>query len=127
MSLRMASGWPSTPNESGVWEVYVSRFPSFTDKRQLSRGGGVQPLWRGDGRELFYLAMDASVMSVRVGDGPTLAPALAVRLFGTNVDPTHNSPHYAVSPDGQRFLLLDPGPRRPSKIHLLLNWLRPID
>ena len=43
-------------NESGRWEIYVAAFPTFTAKRQLSSGGGVQPQWRADSRELFYLA-----------------------------------------------------------------------
>ena len=43
-------------DESGRWEVYVAAFPAFTSKRQISSGGGVQPQWRADGRELFYLA-----------------------------------------------------------------------
>ena len=112
-------------DESGVWQVYIARFPSFADKRQISRDGGVQPLWGVDGRELFYLSPDASVMSVRMEGGPTLTPSQAVRLFGTNVEPTSQLPQYAVTPDGQRFLLLDRGPRRPDKIHVLVNWIRP--
>ena len=99
-------------DESGAWEVYVARFPGFTFKRQLSRGGGVQPLWRGDGRELFYLGMDSWLMSIPLSGGPTLGPGSAVRLFETNVEANANHPQYAVSPDGQRFLLLDP--RAPS-------------
>ena len=56
-------------DESGVWEVYVAAFPTFTAKRQVSSGGGVQPQWRADGRELFYLAPDGSIMSVPVDTG----------------------------------------------------------
>jgi len=48
----------SNANESGAWEVYVAAFPSFTSKRQVSSGGGVQPQWRADGRELFYVASE---------------------------------------------------------------------
>ncbi len=43
-------------NESGTFDVYVAAFPSFTSKRQVSKGGGVQPLWRGDGREILLPA-----------------------------------------------------------------------
>ncbi len=53
-------------DESGRWEIYVAAFPTFTSKRQISSGGGFQPQWRGDGRELFYLSPDGSLMSVRV-------------------------------------------------------------
>ena len=45
--------------ESGRWEVYVAAFPSFAEQRQVSSGGGCQPRWRKDGKELFYLDLQA--------------------------------------------------------------------
>jgi Tol biopolymer transport system component len=51
-------------NESGRWEVYVASFPSFTNRRQISVAGGCQALWRKDGKELFYLTLEAKLMSV---------------------------------------------------------------
>ena len=59
-------------DESGRWEVYVASFPGFTSKQQLSGQGGVQPQWRADGRELFYLALDGTMMSVGVEPGREL-------------------------------------------------------
>src|SRR6185436_9731260 len=56
-------------NESGAWEVYMAAFPSFASKRQISHAGGSQPQWRADGRELFYLAGDGTMMSVNVEPG----------------------------------------------------------
>ena len=50
-------------DESGAYEVYVARFPEFTAKRRISGHGGVQPQWSGNGRELFYLALDGSLMA----------------------------------------------------------------
>ena len=47
-------------NESGRWEVYIARFPEFTDRRQVSNNGGVQGYWRKDGKELFYLGLDGA-------------------------------------------------------------------
>jgi len=41
--------------ESGQWEVYVASVPSFSGKQQVSVAGGVQPNWRQDGRELFFM------------------------------------------------------------------------
>jgi eukaryotic-like serine/threonine-protein kinase len=49
-------------DEAGRWEVFVASFPGFTSKRQISKDGGVQPQWSGDGRELFYLTTDGSMM-----------------------------------------------------------------
>ncbi len=110
-------------NESSRYEVYVAAFPSFTSKRQVSKGGGVQPLWRGDGREIFYLAPDGSMMSVAIDTSNGLAAAAPRRLFATNVQPSYQLPQYAVTADGKRFLLLDRGPSRPHAVHVLLNWL----
>ena len=75
-------------DESGRWEVYVAAFPAFTSKRQVSSGGGVQPQWRADGRELFYLAPDGSMMSVRVDtrDRAHRQPRQS-RLFTTQIAP----------------------------------------
>src|SRR4029453_18050918 len=91
-------------NESGRWEVYVAAFPAFTSKRQISDGGGVEPQWRGDGRELFYLASDGSMMSVRVDTRSGLTVTAPSRLFATKFATNPNVAQYAVTADGQRFL-----------------------
>src|SRR5262249_50539606 len=51
-------------NDSGQYEVYVQPFPRTGARFQVSRGGGTQPQWRADGRELFYLSPDATMVSV---------------------------------------------------------------
>jgi WD40 repeat protein len=110
-------------NESGAWEIYVASFPTFASKRQVSRGGGVQPQWRGDGRELFYLAPDGAMMSVALDMSKGPVASAPERLFATNVEPISTQPQYAVTPDGKRFLLVDRGPARPNTVHVLLNWM----
>ena len=50
--------------ESGRWEVYLASFPSFGGKRQVSNGGGCQPHWRKDGKELFYLDLQGKLMAL---------------------------------------------------------------
>ena len=80
-------------NESGRWEVYVAAFPTFTAKRQVSSGGGVQPQWRADGRELFYLAPDGSMMSVRVDPRAELTVSPPSLLF---TDQDENGPPRAA-------------------------------
>jgi Tol biopolymer transport system component len=94
-------------NESGAWEVYVAAFPSFTSKRQLSHGGGVQPQWRADGRELFYLAADGAMMSVDVDLRHEFTARGPVRLFPSGITFHASQPQYAVTSDGQRFLALE--------------------
>jgi hypothetical protein len=99
-------------DESGRWEVYVAAFPTFTSKRQVSNGGGVQPQWRRDGRELFYLDPLGSMMSVRLDTGTELVASAPARLFPTNIQADPSTPQYAVTADGQRFLALEPVERR---------------
>jgi eukaryotic-like serine/threonine-protein kinase len=49
-------------DESGRIEVYVASFPAFREKRRVSDNGGGAPLWRKDGRELFYVTLDGKFM-----------------------------------------------------------------
>ena len=109
-------------DESGRWEVYVAAFPAFTSKRQISSGGGVQPQWRGDSRELFYLDPDGSMMSVRVDARDEFTVSPPSLLFATRFAPEPNVPTYGVTSDGQRFLGLDRSPGSKS-FTVLLNWL----
>jgi eukaryotic-like serine/threonine-protein kinase len=94
-------------NESGRWEVYVATFPSFSSRRQVSNGGGVEPQWRGDGKELFYVGRDRSMMSVRVDTRTDFAASSPTTLFSTEVIVNPYEPQYAVTADGQRFLVLE--------------------
>ena len=94
-------------DESGQVEVYVASFPDFTGKRQVSVAGGLQPNWRRDGRELFYMTPRGAIMSVAIRTTPTLEPDTPKPLFTTNLVPSSGWSQYAVSPDGQRFLVME--------------------
>ena len=101
-------GWVAyNADESGRWEVYIAKFPTFTSKRQISNAGGVQPQWNGDGRELFYLTSDGAMMSIRLTPSPEAAGSPPSRLFTTRIRPWPTQPQYAVTPDGQKFLALE--------------------
>jgi Tol biopolymer transport system component len=108
-------------DESGRWEVYVAAFPTFASKQQISSAGGVQPQWRADGRELFYLAPDGSIMSVPVDARTEFTRGPATRLFTTNIETSWGLPQYAVTADGQRFLALEPVAGAAS-FTFILNW-----
>ena len=97
-------------DESGRWEAYVARFPEFTDKRQVSSAGGMQPRWRRDGKELFYLSLDGVIMATEIGGSGQAAQILGAPtpLFQTHLSPSPNVPQYDVSADGSRFLVLEP-------------------
>jgi eukaryotic-like serine/threonine-protein kinase len=111
-------------DESGRWEVYVAAFPQFTAKRLVSAAGGVQPRWRGDGRELFFLSPSGSMMSVTVTLGPELVTDPPTVLFTSNIDPTPATNQYDVTSDGKRFLALDPVEHRGHTFTFLLNFLQ---
>ena len=95
--------------ETGRSEVYVKSFPPTGEKWQLSNAGGMQPRWRADGRELYYLAPDGTMMAVEITSPPPALKASAPRaLFKTRLSPQYGQDQYAVTRDGQRFLLIDP-------------------
>jgi eukaryotic-like serine/threonine-protein kinase len=106
--------------ESGRWEVYVASFPSFADKRQVSRGGGGQPLWRKDGKELFYLGLDGNLMAVPTTTGAAFDAGAPAGLFRApiRVDPLIDQ--YGVTQDGQRFIFAPFDSAVP--ITVLVNW-----
>ena len=117
--------WVSfNPDESGRWEVYVAAFPTFTSKRQVSSGGGVQPQWCADGRDLFYIGLDGSMMRVRVTTGTKFTASAPEALFESRIAPTSGVPRYAVSTDGQRFLAIEGSDTRRS-FTFLINSLNP--
>jgi len=113
-------------NDAGHFEVYLRPFPGPGDRTQVSPSGGQHVRWARNGSELFYIAADQRLTSVRVAFGANGKPVLGtpVPLFRTESDSgLLVRQQYVVSPDGQRFLFnaatdaIDP----PS-ITLLLNW-----
>ena len=105
-------------DESGPRHIYVTSFPGGDGKWQVSTGGSdMFPRWRSDGNELFYLTgiSQGQVMSVEVnGSGSSFVAGTPVRLFEPGaygaVGPGHRGNFFpwAVSPDGQRFLMPQP-------------------
>ena len=102
-----------------------SRSPSSGDRRQISAAGGSEPRWRRDGRELFFLGSDMRMMSVDIPAGNALAAGVSRALFQTRVPLTGNPyrTNYAVSRDGQRFLVnTSTAEGLSSPLTILLNW-----
>jgi hypothetical protein len=109
-------------DESGRWEVYVATFPGFTQKRQVSLAGGMQPRWRRDGKELFYLAADGTMMAADItGEAPPMS-GMPRPLFQTRLSPSPNVPQYDVTADGSRFLVIEPAGTGGEPITFVLNW-----
>ncbi len=113
-----------TSNETGQSEIYVMDFPGGTRRQRISSDHGHTPRWRRDGKELFYVAGDGSVMSVDLGNGQDLQAATPKRLFHVNFRLSSNEPLYDVTGDGQRFLVID-GENKASSdsdIEMVLHW-----
>jgi len=97
-----------TSDESGDWEVYVTTFPGAAGKWQVSHGGGVEPRWRGDGREIFYLGPTGVLTAVPVNTEGTFSTGAAVPLFQIHGRAAISSTDlfsYDVTKDGKRFLV----------------------
>jgi Tol biopolymer transport system component len=111
-------------DETGTWEVYVRGFGDTQGRWQVSRGGGTQPIWRGDSRELFYIGLGGSLNAVTVTGDRTLEHSAPRPLFQTTL-PNALAPFrtaYAAAADGQRFLInaLRPGSQNAA-ITIILN------
>jgi Tol biopolymer transport system component len=117
-----------TSDESGIEQVYVRQFTGGAApeaKWQISLNGGRYPRWRGTGSDIVYLAPDGKLMSVPIRCTTDSVEAGTPRpLFDAALPPVPFSRYpYDLSPDGQRFLLLNAAPgRSPGKLQVILNW-----
>jgi dipeptidyl aminopeptidase/acylaminoacyl peptidase len=116
-------------NESGHAEIYLQPFPGPGDRIQVSATGGEQARWARKGSELFYIAGDRRLTAVPVkfrANGQSAEVGTPIPLFRTIFDATtyqRDRQQYAVSDDGQRFLMNIPTDiREPSSIAVVLNW-----
>jgi hypothetical protein len=122
-------------DESGTFEVYVRPFPSGAGRWRISTAGGDQPLWRADGRELYYRQPGtprSRIMAVQVkasaegsfsGSEPQL---LFEHRLAPWVTESLNRWTYSVTSDGQRFLVLSK-PEVQEEIHVVSNWTQTIE
>ena len=111
-------------DETGRWEVFVDPFPVSGARSQVSRNGGSQPIWRRDGKELFFLAPDGKLMSAAVMTGATFSRDTPRPLFQTRMRPTY-PPYpvdYDVTSDAQRFLISAVRPDTGPVISIVTNW-----
>ena len=112
-------------NESNRNEIYVQPYPPTGGRWQISTAGGNSPLWRADGREIFYDTAGDTFYGVTVDvKGTSLEVGTPVKLFQRAV--LHGSPQfyrYAVDRDGQRFLLNAPVDNAtPQTAQIVLSW-----
>jgi eukaryotic-like serine/threonine-protein kinase len=109
--------------ESGTHQVYVTAFPSMSGKRQISVAGGCAPIWRKDGRELFYVTLQGDLMAVPIKPGPAFEAGKPEILFHGVTPVTCNEERFAPSDDGRKFLMLvPPESTAPEPLHVILNF-----
>lgn len=128
-------------NESGRDQVVVQPFPNVgAGSWQVSTGGGYEPRWRNDGRELFYLAPDGTVMAAETQTAgaafergePRALFATGLTITGSDVPPDG---FYDVTADGQQFFVAEPIADAPGStpadaaeqtVHVIVNWQTPL-
>ena len=118
-------------DESGARQVYVASFPDPSTRLQVSNQGGLAPVWRPDGKQLFYASLGGQLTSVGViSKGSTLqleSPEPLFRpsggmLFGGWLGLGTGTLPFDISRDGQRFLIATSGNAEPSPITVVVNW-----
>jgi Tol biopolymer transport system component len=112
-------------DQAGTFDIYVQPFPDAAGgKWQVSTGGGVEPRWSRDGKELFYWS-GQTLMAVPITLQPTFSNGTPVKLFDAPVQPgyTSDSHRWQVAPDGSRFLILaNAGDDRGAPLDVVVNW-----
>ncbi len=112
-------------NEFGRYEIYVRSFSNAQMKWQISDGGGVEPVWARNGRELFYRAGDRS-LAVDITTSPAFRAGKPRVLFKgqfSRGSTAVGAAGYDVSLDGQRFLMVKPvGQAEATHINVVQNW-----
>jgi dipeptidyl aminopeptidase/acylaminoacyl peptidase len=106
-------------------EVYVQSMSTPGTKWRISTMGGSFPRWRSDGKELFYLGGDNSVMAIRIDVNATiLRPGIPEPLFDTRLNTMPEGLRsFGVSPNGQRFLIAMANDGVPTQsLVVVSNW-----
>jgi serine/threonine-protein kinase len=114
-------------NETGRMEVYVRPFPGPGPKKPVSVGGARNLTWASNG-EIFYQRLeDNTVIAVPIATTPTLSVGRPTELFRiTGLLYGTSAPSYAVSADGNRFLMTArerEGPDTVAGVTIILNWV----
>jgi Tol biopolymer transport system component len=114
-----------TSNVSGAFEVYVQRFPEGGARIQVSSSGGSASRWRRDGKELFYVAANGTLMAAAVRSGAAIEfdrPQPLFRFFSTQRGIPTQKPPYDVTPDGRRFIVSAVPRRNDPSIQVVITW-----
>ena len=108
--------------ESGTSQVYVRPFPRKEEQHQVSRDGGRAARWRSDGKELYFLAPDGTLMAAAMETATAFHPSVPRPLFQTGIVSVINPRPYVAAPNGQRFLVPVVMPPGYVPINVIVNW-----
>jgi len=116
-----------TTNDSGMYQIVVQSFPDPTGgKWQITSQGGIEPKWRHDGRELYYLGLDGKLMAVSIKGEKTIEAGTPTVLFDTpltvvrgQLPRTHR---YDVAPDGRFLIAVPKASAATPPIIAVMNW-----
>jgi eukaryotic-like serine/threonine-protein kinase len=109
-------------NESGKWEVYLQGFPRASGRYQVSTAGGSQPRWRRDGREIYFVDPKSTLYAVGVNLGAKVLIAQPRNLFPISLGDYAMGGRYAVTAEGDRFLVNVDDTADTRAINVVLNW-----
>jgi dipeptidyl aminopeptidase/acylaminoacyl peptidase len=111
-------------DESQHTEVYVTSFPSPRSKVQISTTGGGSPRWRDDGKELFFVSGNGTLMAAGVDTHGDAIKVGAIQPLGIMVTMRTRGWMYDVSADSQKFLVAMPPKEKPEPLTIVSNWQR---
>ena len=121
----------------GKWVVYnvqdaqgtpflnVAAFPSFANRRQITAEAADQPLWRSDGKEIFFNDGLGNILSMEVKVGTTFETGPIRKLFHSGLPRSSTVQLFAATRDGQRFLVLEPPGLTSNTVeplYVIANW-----
>jgi len=103
-------------------EIYVTSFPDGSGRWQVSREGGTYPIWRGDGKEMYFMGLDANLYAVAVSRAQNRFEVGSAQMLFPLRNVYATGEPYDVAPDGKRFLVFTQPEASSSPITLVLNW-----
>jgi dipeptidyl aminopeptidase/acylaminoacyl peptidase len=111
-----------TSDATGRFEVYVAPFPGMSSTRLVSTGGGTEPHWSRNGKELFYKGA-GRMMVVEVKPGTAFTPGTPRPLFSlSGYRGARNRPQYDVAPDGRFLMVRDYNDDTGEELVYVENW-----
>ena len=112
--------------EGGQNQIYVRAFPPTGARFQVSKNGGSWPMWRRDGKELFFLSTDSRMMVAGINGTSQFQSGTPTPLFRVATPPSTGTGgrHYGVTKDGQRFLVnIVQEQSGAAPLTVVINWL----